>query len=97
MKEIEKIIEKLKEVKPVLEQDYFITEIGVFGSYARDEQTDTSDIDILIDNRRGMTLFTLVRLQDFLSSLFGKKVDIAFKKTLKPGIGKNIFSEVVYV
>jgi len=93
----DEIIEKLKEIKPTLEKDYYVKEVGVFGSYVRDEQTESSDIDILIDYNRGMTLFTLVRLKDFLSDLFGKKVDIAFKKSLKPRIGKRILSEVIYV
>lgn len=97
MKEIEKIIEKLKEIKPELEQSYFVKEIGVFGSYVRDEQTDNSDIDILIDYNRGMTLFTLVDLQDFLEKIFNKKVDIVFKTSLRPRIGKHILAEVIYI
>ncbi len=97
MKEVEKIIKKLKEIKPELEQSYFIKEIGVFGSYVRNEQTEKSDIDILIDYNSGMTLFTVVDLQDFLEKIFNKKVDIAFKKSLKQRIGQHILSEVIYI
>lgn len=97
MKEVEKIIEKLKEVKPELERSYFVKEIGVFGSYVRDEQTENSDIDILIDYNRGMTLFTISDLQDFLEKIFNKKVDIAFKRSLRPRIGQRILSEVIYI
>ena len=97
MKEIEKIIQKLKEVKPELEKSYFVKEIGVFGSYVRDEQTDNSDIDILIDYNAGMTLFDIVDLENFLAVLFKKKIDIAFKKSLRPRIGKRILSEVIYI
>lgn len=97
MKEVEKIIEKLKEVKPELEKNYFVREIGIFGSYVRNEQTKNSDIDILIDYNRGMTLFDVADLEDFLQKLFGKKVDIAFKSSLRPRIGKRILSEVIYI
>lgn len=93
----DEIIEKLKEIKPTLEKDYYIKEVGIFGSYVRDEQTESSDVDILIDYNRGMTLFTLVDLKDFLENIFKRKVDIAFKKSLKPRIGKMILSEVIYV
>lgn len=97
MKEVEKIIEKLKEVKPELEKSYFVKEIGVFGSYIRNEQTENSDIDILIDYKKGMSLFTIADLQSFLENIFKKKVDIAFKNSLRPRIGKRILSEVVYI
>jgi len=97
MKEVDKIIEKLKDLKPILENNYFIKEIGIFGSYVRDEQTENSDIDILIDYNRGMTLFEVVELQEYLENFLKKKVDIAFKKSLKPRIGKRILSEVIYI
>ncbi len=97
MQEADKIIQKLREVKPDLEKKYFVKEIGLFGSYIRDEQTENSDIDILIDYKSGITLFEIVNLKDFLENLFKKRVDIAFKKSLKPRIGKQILSEVVYI
>lgn len=97
MTEVEKIIEKLKEIKPELEKSYFVREIGVFGSYVRNEQTENSDIDILIDYNKGMTLFDVVDLQNFLENMFKKKVDVVFKKSLRPRIGKRILSEVIYI
>ena len=97
MKEIDKIIEKLKELKPELEENYFVNEIGIFGSYARNEQTNDSDIDILIDFKDGMDLFKLAHLINWLCDIFEKKVDITNKKTLRPIIGKQILSEVIYI
>jgi uncharacterized protein len=91
------VIDKLKEIKPILEKEYFVTEIGVFGSYVRGEQTSNSDVDILIDHSRGLTFFKLIDLENFISSVLNTKVDIAFKKYLKPQIGKKILSEVIYV
>ena len=97
MKEIDKIILKLKELKPELEKYYNVTELGVFGSFVRDEQTPDSDIDILIDYQEGTSILTLGGLQYRLSELFNKKVDIVMKKTLRKRIGKQILSEVIYV
>lgn len=91
------ILDKLKELKPSLESDYNITEIGLFGSYIRGEEKPESDIDILINYKVGTSIFTLGGLQYFLSEIFDKKVDIAMKNSLKRRIGKQILSEVVYV
>ncbi len=97
MTDINQIITKLKEIKPELEKDYDITELGVFGSFVRGEQTANSDIDILVDYKEGTSLLTLGGLQYMLSELFKTKVDLVMKKTLKRNIGKHILSEVVYV
>lgn len=97
MKNKNEILNTLKELKPILERDYNITEIGLFGSYLRGEQTERSDIDILLDHKSGLTFFKLIDLENLLNKTFNVKVDIAFKKYLKKKIGENILSEVVYV
>lgn len=97
MRDKDEILRILKELKPTLEKDYNITEVGLFGSYSRGEQTKNSDIDILIDHKRGLTFFKLLDLENLLNSTFNIKVDIAFKKYLKKNIGKRILSEVNYV
>ena len=43
---------KLKEHKPILEERYFVKRIGIFGSYARDEQKQESDVDIIVEFTR---------------------------------------------
>ena len=97
MKNVHEIIKKLKEIKPDLEKEYNITELGIFGSFVRNEQTETSDIDILIDYKPETSILTLGGLQNMLSEIFNMKVDIVMKKTLKRRIGKHILSEVIYV
>jgi uncharacterized protein len=97
MKNIDEIIAKLKELKPDIEKNFNITELGVFGSFVRNEQNEQSDIDILVDYKDGTSILTLGGLQYMLSSLFNTKVDIVMKKSLKNRIGKQILSEVIYV
>lgn len=99
MREIDKIINKLKELKPEIEKRYKITEIGVFGSYLRNEQTETSDVDVLVNFAEDspITLFSFCSFENWLSDVLGKKVDLVMKDSLKPRIGKQILSEVIYL
>jgi len=99
MKTKEEILNKLKEIKPILHKDFYIENLGLFGSYARGENSDSSDIDILYeyDESKAFSLFTLIDLEDFLTSIFCIKVDLANKKSLKPDLRDNILNEVIIV
>ncbi|OGI01348.1 MAG: hypothetical protein A2Y25_02510 [Candidatus Melainabacteria bacterium GWF2_37_15] len=99
MSELENIIEKLKEVKPILEKEYSVEELGVFGSYARNEQTENSDIDVLVTLKRGHSVGVIkfCGMQMFLSKIFNKKIDLVSKKGIHPALEKYILSEVIYV
>lgn len=97
MREIEKIIKKLKEINPEIKSKYDIKEIGIFGSYVKEEQDADSDVDILVDFFKSTTLFKFAELENLLSDTLGKKVDLVMKKALKPRIGKHILDEVVYI
>lgn len=97
MKTLEEIKQLLSQSKPRLEECYRVTQVGVFGSYARGEQTENSDVDVLIDYTQAPTLVHLVELRDFLQGLLNIKVDIVTKNGLKPRIRERVLSEVVYV
>jgi len=99
MKDFNEIIEKLKELKPVLKKEYEVEELGVFGSYVRGEQRETSDVDIMITLRRGHSvgLIKFCGLKDFLADILGIKVDLITKKGIKPALKKYILSEVIYL
>lgn len=97
MKDIEIIISELKKHKLEIEKDFFVKEIGVFGSYIRGEERPESDIDILVDFEKPIDLFRFLDLEEKLSELFNKKVDLVSKKSLKPFIGEQILKEVLYL
>ena len=99
MSDIEQLERKLTEKKDELSSHYGIKQIGVFGSYVRGEQTENSDLDILvdIDENSTMSLFDFVHAGYELSDYLGVKVDLVMKSALKPGIGSRILKEVVYV
>ena len=97
MKEAQKIIRDIKKNLPVLRNRYKVREIGLFGSYLRGDQKKKSDVDILVDFERTVSLFEFMALEGELSKLTGKKVDLVMKTALKPRIGKRILDEVVYI
>ncbi len=97
MKTINEIRQVLSLQKQSLCEIYQITEIGIFGSYARGEETEASDIDILVDYQTAPTFIMLVELRDYLSQLFGLKVDIVTKNGLKPRMRDRVLSEAIYI
>lgn len=74
---------------------YGVTELSVFGSAARGELRDDSDIDLLVvfDEEQRVTLFTLVELQSEFEALLGRDVDVVPKRGLKPRVREQILAE----
>ncbi len=97
MQDIETIKAIIKRHKPEIVKKYHVSEIGVFGSYTREEQSQESDIDILVSFKKPIGFIKFMRLEFFLSELLGKKVDLVTKDALKPHIGQVILSETQYV
>ncbi len=97
MKELEHIISKFTNHKSEIIKEYHVKKIGVFGSYLRGEERADSDVDILVDFERPIDLFSFLDLEEKLSDMFDKKVDLVSQKSLKPHIGKEILKEVRYL
>jgi uncharacterized protein len=99
MEPLETIKAQIAQIKPKLQNNYHITELGIFGSYVRGEQTEDSDVDILVefDPNFRFGLMTYGQIEGFISDTLGKKVDLVMKEALKPYIGKRILQEVVYL
>jgi predicted nucleotidyltransferase len=88
---------RLELLKPEVEEKFKVKSIGLFGSYVRGEQKDTSDLDILVDFYEPISLFRFVELEDFLSQQLGVKVDLVMRDALKPRIKDSILNEAIYV
>ncbi len=97
MKELEKKKQLLNKIKTDLKSQYGVTRIGIFGSHARDEAHEDSDIDILVDLDGSIGLMKFVELENYLSEILGCKVDLVISENLKPQIGKNILREVIQI
>ncbi len=97
MKNFEEIKEILSQSKQIVQKKYKVKEMGIFGSYVRGEQNEASDVDVLIDFEQAPSLLKFIELENYLSDTIGVKVDLVMKRALKPRIGKNILTEVIYL
>ena len=95
MKTKEGMKEILRRFKPVLKEKFKVKEIGIFGSYARKEESEESDIDILVEFCEPIG-WEFIDLKEFLEEILGKQVDLVTVKALKPQLRDTILKQVVY-
>jgi predicted nucleotidyltransferase len=75
--------------------DFAVKELFLFGSVARGEETENSDIDFLVDFSHPVGLFTLLRLKDYLEKLLGCSIDIGTPDSLHPHLKETVLKEVI--
>ena len=92
----EEILSILKNLKSEIKTKYRVKDLGLFGSYVKREQRETSDIDILAEFEEDADLFHLIGLSLFLEEKFSIKVDVVSKSALKKELRENILHEVIY-
>lgn len=99
MKTRREILSFLSLNKELLRDQFHVTRIGLFGSYAREEQNNDSDLDLIVEFEENTPdLFDLkLRLKDYFRQNLGLDVDICREKYIKPRIRKSILKETVYV
>ncbi len=87
---------KLKEIKPILIDKFHVSEIGYFGSYANNQQSDYSDLDLIVEFSQpvGWSFFTL---EKFLEQSLGLPIDLVTKNALKDRIKSSILNQVIYI
>ena len=71
----ENLVQVLKNERPYLSSEYGVSKIGFFGSYAKDQADETSDIDIFVEFERPIG-FRFLDLVDYLETVLGRKVDV---------------------
>jgi len=82
----------IKHIKP-----YNPSTIGLFGSYARNENHKNSDLDILVDFKQTVNLLDLIGLEQDLSDLLGIKVDLVTTQSLHPEIKKYVEKDIQFI
>ena len=92
-----RILEILKNLKEEVSENYKAEIKGIFGSHAREEQNQDSDIDILVEFHKGATLLDLVRLSNFLEDRLQTKVDVVSQRAVRKEIEDDIYRELVYL
>ncbi|GEO02858.1 nucleotidyltransferase [Adhaeribacter aerolatus] len=87
---------KLKEIRPYLRERFQVNEIGYFGSFAENKQTEESDIDILVNFSitPGWEFFTL---EEYLENTFNRKIDLVTKAALRNQLKERILKQVKYI
>ena len=94
----QEIIEILVKHKPELSKLFGVESIALFGSVVRGESLPTSDIDLLVEFRKGKKdFFNFIRCKFYLETLFKHKVDLVMKSAVKPRIKKQIFQQAEYI
>ncbi len=97
MKTLEEIKNILEAHKEKLKERFGVKEIGIFGSYVRGEQTEKSDVDILVDFYELSDVFDLLRLERSLRRLLRCKVDVVRKQAIREELRDKILSEVIKI
>lgn len=87
----------LNQYRELFRKDYNVEGLGVFGSFARGDNTQTSDVDILVRFSQPLGFFKFIELENYLTKLLGRKVDLVTEKALKPAIKNDVLREVMYV
>ncbi len=91
------ILEYLSSNKNELKRRYGVIKIGLFGSYARGEERDDSDIDLAIELERDKkNISNFFGFKREIERVFGKKVDLGIESSLKPIAKKYILKEILY-
>lgn len=92
-------VEEIKEIAIPILKKAGIRRAGLFGSAARGDVRETSDIDILIEPNAGMTfsLFDLVHIKNSLEDAFGRKVDVIDYRSIKPLLRDSILEDEIAI
>jgi len=80
----------------MLEKQFAVSELGLFGSYVRNEQNDQSDLDILVDFKNPIGI-EFVDLAELLEKELDLKVDLVSRNGIKPKYFSAIQQEIIYV
>ncbi len=96
VKKVDSLRRRLEALKPRLRHGFNVSEIGIFGSYARGKERKGSDLDVLVEFSTPISLFRFVELEELLGKELGVKVDLVMRDALKPRIRERVLSEAVY-
>jgi predicted nucleotidyltransferase len=97
MSDKELILQKLTAIKPLLAKQYHVSSLALFGSIARDEQTQKSDIDLLVDFSTTPDLLQFIELEEKLKKELGMDVDLVPRRKLRSELHQQIEIEKIAI
>ena len=92
---LQNILQILRTHMPELQRKYPVGRLGVFGSYARGEATEKSDIDIAVEINGPMGI-SFIAMADEIEDLFGIKTDVVPLRSIKPQYLQHVQKDIVY-
>ncbi len=87
----------IESLKPYMEEQYNVDKLFIFGSYARQEQTTSSDVDLLVDFKKTPDLLTFIEMEEFLKKKLQINVDLIPKRKLKRQLRDEILKEAIAI
>ncbi len=90
------ILKNLKNNKQNLKSNFHLAKIGLFGSFARGEATNTSDIDIIVKFDKPIG-WDFIILKEYLEDILNREVDLVTEEAIKFQMKKGILKEVIYI
>jgi len=91
------ILETLSRHSHEISERFGIKHLSLFGSAARDELREDSDIDVLVEFERATTYDGYFDLKEFLEQLLGRRVDLVTERGLKPRARRNVEKDLIRV
>ena len=96
-KELKAYLEVLEKNLDLLNDRFKVKKVAIFGSFAIGKQTSESDIDIMVEFSEPIGFFKFIELENLLTKLLKRKVDLVTKKALKPTMKEAVLKKAVYV
>jgi predicted nucleotidyltransferase len=96
MYNLSQVEEILRQLKPELARRFLVKKIGIFGSFASEQQNNESDLDILVELERPIG-WDFFRLEKFLEDQFGVKIDLVTPKAIKERLRDSILNNIRYI
>ena len=94
---VDEIISILRKNKTFLNESFGVTRIGIFGSFARGDQTAASDIDMVVEIAKDRkNIHSFLKLKRFLENETARKIDLGFEHSLKPAVREKIKKQIIY-
>ncbi|MDV3348731.1 nucleotidyltransferase family protein [Leptothoe sp. LEGE 181152] len=91
------VLDLLRRIQPTLKEKYGVTKLGIFGSVARGEATESSDVDIVLEMKRP-NLFIRVNIKEELEKFLDRPVDVVrYRERMNPYLKRRIDQDVIYV
>ena len=91
------VIRLLKKFKAESALKYGITSLGLFGSFARNQQRETSDVDVFVTLKES-DFFVLQRIKEELENLVHNKIDVVnYRESLRNSFKQNILNDAIYI